>query len=77
LRDASEISRDMMEIHDLVCRKIDKYQHLDLNPEDEKNMKKYKEAEPTLEILFKIFDLTRQSPHFIEATLPPDFGDED
>jgi len=77
LRDASEISRDLKEIDSLIARKIDKYQWLDMNPEDTENMKKFQEAEPTLELLFKLMELIRQSPHFIEATLPPDFGEED
>lgn len=77
LRDSSEISRDLKEIDDLVSSKIDKYQWLDINPDDEHNMKKFDEAKPTLDILFKIMDLIRQSPHFLEATLPPDFEDEE
>lgn len=71
LRDASEISRDVQEVYQMISKKIERWQWLDEGDED--NRKQFEEIKPTLDILNKCWDLLRESPHFIEATLPPDF----
>jgi len=75
LRDSSQFSRDVKEVESMIASKIIQWQWLEDG--DEENRKQYEDIKPTLEIFEKCWDMIRESPHFIEPTLPPDFAEDE